>query len=286
MGSGVAFAKRIGLQAKWLRAGLGAEMAGSTRNKRMRRVWRMVSAGLFLMLAAAPAQADDGAGSSYQYRASGYAGVFIPQTVSWSGNGVLNGLPISATGKLSSHVGWATGALIGYIFDDPDWRWLNIDLTAGYVTSTLDHFSGTIILPGLVSVTGPAPLSGNYHTYAGFANFLATPFGIRQLLDNRLTPFIGVGPGIASTSTKLQSFSLAGTPFPVNAASSETDFAFDAVLGADYALAEHWELGIAYQYNWLNTKHLGGGAGLTANSGASQGHSIGLVLEYRFGKVQ
>jgi opacity protein-like surface antigen len=259
-------------------------MMGSTRSGCVRPIWRLMSVSLFIVLATASARADD-AGQSNQIRISAYAGVFIPQSVSWTGSGVLNGLPISATGKLSSNVGWATGGLIGYNFDEPGWRWLNIDLTAGYVTSTLDQFSGTVSLAGLGSISGPAPLSGSYHTYAAFVNFLATPFGIRQLLDNRVTPFVGIGPGVASTSTKLESFNLAGASIPVNAASSETDFAFDAVLGADYALAEHWELGIAYQYTWLNTKHLGGGSSFMANSGASQGHSVGLILEYRFGKT-
>jgi hypothetical protein len=38
------------------------------------------------------------------------------------------------------------------------------------------------------------------------------------------------------------------TTLPVNATSNETDLAFDAALGVDYALAPQWELGIAYQY--------------------------------------
>jgi len=257
---------------------------GSNRNDDVRSTRACIATALFLTILLLPAKADDA--MDYRYRASAYAGLFIPQSVSWIGNGVLNGLPISATGKLSSKAGWATGGLIGYTFDEPGWRWLNIDLTAGYVTSSFDHFTGTISLPGLGNVTGPAPLSGNFHTYAGFVNFLATPFGVRHLLGDRLTPFIGIGPGIASTTTKLQSFTLMGNAFPVNASGSETDFAFDVLIGADYSLSEHWELGVAYQYTWLDTKHLGGAPSLTANSGSSAGHSFGLVLEYRFGQVR
>lgn len=260
-------------------------MVGSARTGRLRKMRWLVPASLFLAALSGPAQADDPE-EMHPFRASAYVGAFIPQSESWSGSGALSGLPFTATGKLSSNTGSAIGGLLGYNFENvPDLQWLNIDLTAGYVTSTFNHFAGTIAVPGLGSVTGPVPLSGDFHTFAGFVNFLATPFGIRQLLGNKVTPFIGIGPGIASSTAKLQSFSLGGTTVPVNATSNETDFAFDAALGVDYALAPQWELGIAYQYTWIDTRHVGGGAGISANSGSSSGHSVGLILEYRFGQA-
>jgi opacity protein-like surface antigen len=248
-------------------------------------VGRLVSASLFVAALFSPAKADE-QDQTYPFRASAYAGVFIPQSGSWSGSGVIaGGLPFNATGKLSSNTGWAIGGLLGYSFEDvPDWRWLNIDLAAGYVSSRFNQFTGTLTLPGLGSVTNPVSVAGDFHTYAGFVNFLATPFGVRSLLGNRVTPFIGIGPGIANTTAKLQSFSLSGMTLPVNNTSSETDFAFDATLGADYALSPQWDMGIAYQYTWIDTRHLGSSASISANSGPSVGHSIGLVLEYRFGR--
>jgi opacity protein-like surface antigen len=252
--------------------------------------WKSVSwlvpATLLLAALFSPVQADD-TGQTYPYRASVYAGVFIPQVESWSGSGAISGLPFTANGKLVSNTGWAIGGLLGYSFEDvPDWRWLNIDLTAGYVSSSFDHFAGTLTLPGLGSVPGPIPLSGEFHTYAGFVNFLATPFGNRAFLGNKLTPFIGIGPGIASTTAKLQSFNLGGAALPVNDTSNETDFAFDATIGVDYALSPQWDLGLAYQYTWIDTRHLGSSTNISANSGSSTGHSIGLVLEYRFGQAR
>jgi opacity protein-like surface antigen len=259
-------------------------MATSTSNGRWRGVGWLTPTLLFLTAMIGPVEADE-LGQTYHYRTSAYAGVFIPQSESWSGSGAISGLPFSATGKLSSNTGWAVGGLIGYSFEDvPDWRWLNIDLAAGYVSSSFNQFSGVLTLPGLGAVSGPVPLSGDFHTYAGFVNFLATPFGVRALLGNKVTPFIGIGPGIASTTAKLQSFSLGGSMLPVNDTSSETDFAFDATLGADYALSPQWDLAIAYQYTWIDTRHLGSSASISANSGSSSGHSIGLVLEYRFGR--
>ena len=210
-------------------------------------------------------------------RASSYAGVFIPQVETWRGSGVLGGLPFNATGKLSSNVGWTMGAGIGHTFDNvPGWEWLNIDLSVGYVASTFSHFEGTIAIDGVGSFPGSDRLAGQYHTAAGFVNFLATPWGIRGLMDDKITPFFGVGPGIASSTAKIQSISVGGLTFPINGTSSETDFAFDAIVGADYAISERWELGLAYQYTWINAKHLGGGAALQPILGHKVGHSIGV----------
>jgi hypothetical protein len=219
------------------------------------------------------------------WRVGSFAGVFLPNTESWSGNGNINGIPISASGNLTVNTGWAVGGLLGYSFQNtPGLEWLNIDLELGYVSSTFNRFDGNIAIPGLGNFAGPAPIVGQIRTIAGFLNFLATPFGQRQLLDNKLTPFIGIGPGIANSRAKLQSFSVGPATLPINSTSSETDFAFDVAIGADYAITRELELGISYEYTWIDVKHLGTGAGIQANAGAASGSIIGMVLEYRFGK--
>lgn len=244
-------------------------------------------AGLVLASVAAllsPASADDQT-ETYRYRASGFGGALIPQSQSFSGSGALSGLPFAANGKLSSNTGETVGLLLGYSFEDtPGWEWFNIDLTAGYVSSTFDHFSGDISITGAGGFSGDTPLAGNFHTYAGFMNFLATPFGVRHLAGGKITPFIGGGPGVARSTASLKSFNFAGSVVPVGVKSTETDFAADGTFGLDYALTPQWDLGIAYQYTWIDTKHLGSGAGLVANTGSSSAHAIGLVLEYRFGQ--
>jgi opacity protein-like surface antigen len=256
------------------------------RKFNLRNVRRSAPGAALFVAAFSSATLADDLEQPGNFRASTYAGVFIPQSESWMGSGTLSGLPFNATGKLSSNTGWATGDLLGYSFEDvPGWEWLNIDLAVGYVASTFNHFDGTIAIAGVGNFSGPAPLVGQYHTVAGFVNFLATPFGIRQLFDDKVTPFIGVGPGVAGSTAKIQTFSLGPTTLPINATSTETDFAFDAIVGADYEIAQHWDLGASYQYTWINVKHLGGGAGIQANTGPASGHSIGVVLEYRFGKA-
>src|SRR5579863_4749714 len=247
---------------------------------------RAMLAAFFMLASFCRAALADDLGPPGDFSAQAYSGVFIPQSETFNASGLLSGLPFNASGKLSSNTGWATAAILGYSFqNDPDLKWLNIDLALGYVSSTFNHFDGTVTIAGVGNFTGPDRLTGPYHTVVGFVNFLATPFGIRQLLDGRVTPFIGAGPGIAGSMAKVQTFSLGPMTLPINSTSSETDFAYDAIVGADYALASHWELGIAYQYTWLDVKHLGGGMGIVANTGPASGHSIGVVLEYRFDKL-
>lgn len=126
------------------------------------------------MALSSAALAGDGPNQLGNFRASTYGGVFIPQSESWKGSGTLNGLPFNATGKLPSNTGWATGGFVGYTFEDvPGWEWLNIDLVARYIASTFNQFAGTLAIAGVGHFTGPAPLSGQYHTVAEFVNFLA-----------------------------------------------------------------------------------------------------------------
>jgi opacity protein-like surface antigen len=222
------------------------------------------------------------------YRVGGFAGAFVPNTQSWSGSGMLNGIPISASGKLTLNTGWAAGGLLGYSFEKtPGLEWLNIDLELGYVSSTFNRFDGNIAIAGLGNFAGPAPLDGDIRTIAGFLNVLATPFGIRQVWNNRLTPFIGFGPGVANSRAKIRSLSVGPVSLPINSISTETDFAFDVAVGTDIAIlpetAPQLELGISYEYTWIDVKHLGTGAGIQANAGAASGHIFGMLLEYRFG---
>src|SRR5438067_1489563 len=64
------------------------------------------------------AEAADETQRPGNFRASVYAGAFIPQSQSWNGTGSVSGLPFAATGKLSSNTGWAAGALLGYSFEN------------------------------------------------------------------------------------------------------------------------------------------------------------------------
>jgi Outer membrane protein beta-barrel domain len=245
----------------------------------------LILSGLALFATPAFAAESDELGD---FRVGGFAGAFVPNKQNWSGSGTLNGLPFNGTGKMTLNNGWAIGGLLGYSFrKTPGWEWLNIDLELGHVATSFQKFDGNVNIAGLGSLNGPFPLDGQLHTEAGFVNILATPFGQRVLWDNRLTPFIGIGPGLAHSTAKVRSFSLGPATLPINSTSTETDFAFDAAIGTDIAIlpqsVPELELGISYEYTWIDTKHLGGGSGIQANTGAASGNIFGVVLEYRFG---
>jgi len=202
------------------------------------------------------------------------AGAFIPNRVSWNGSGTINSLPVVASGQISSNTGSAVGGLFGYAFND----YLNVDLDVGYVSSSFRKFDGTVSVAGLGNFGGSMSLTGRVETIAGFLNALITPLGT----NGRLTPYFGAGPGLAHSKARLQSFTVGPVTLPVNSTSSETDFAADGVLGFDIKLTRQLELGVAYEYVWINAKHLGSGSGIDANNGSVSGQIVGLLLEYRF----
>ncbi len=210
------------------------------------------------------------------FRVGIFGGAFLPNSVSWSGSGLLAGAPFSANGKISSHTGSSFGGLVGYGINE----YLNAEMDLGYLSTTFEKFTGNISITGLGSFNGSAALSGRVNTFAGFLNLLVTPIGTR----GTLTPYIGAGPGWAHSSEKLRSFSLGGMTLPVNSSGSETDFAADLVAGVDVKLMPQLELGLVYGYFWIDAKHLGSGAGIQARSGAVSGHAIGLLLEYQFAR--
>ena len=245
----------------------------------MRRL--LVALGLATFTAAAIPQnassaelMEQSVASVGNYRVGAFAGAFIPNRASWNGSGTINALPFAASGHISLNTGSAVSGLVGYAFNS----YLNVDLALGRVASNFEKFDGTVSIAGLGSLSGSMPLSGRIHTTAGFVNFLITPVGT----DGRLTPYFGIGPGFANSTARLQSFSVGPAILPINSTSSETDPAADVVLGFDVKMTPQLEIGLAYEYVWIDAKHLGSGSGIQANAGHVSGHILGLVLEYRF----
>jgi len=245
----------------------------------------------FLVLAQ-PAKAD----TQQDYasiRAGAFGGLFIPNTTSWQGSGVLAGLPpINASGQLSLKNGSAAGGFVGYTFDNflgIDWlrRKVNLEFQLGVVNDSFEKLDGAVSLAGVGNFTGSFPLAGHVSTLAGMVNGLICPFGQRQigLGGHPITPFIGIGTGFARSDVTLQTFSLGQMVLPVNATSSETDPLFNFTVGFDITpfpqSIPRLEIGVAYQYTRIFSNHLGTGSGIAANSGNVSGHIFGLVLEYR-----
>lgn len=253
-----------------------------------------ISRGLIAVwVLAQPAAAADDPGGYASFRAGAFGGLFLPNTTSWQGSGIVSGLPpFSAAGQLSLKNGTAAGGFAGYTFDDflgIDWlrRKINLEFQLGVVNDSFEKLDGAVSLAGIGNFTGSFPIAGHVSTLAGMVNTLICPFGQRRigLGDHPITPFIGVGTGFARSNVTLQSFSLGPQLLPVNATSSETDPLFNFTLGFDITPLPQsipkLEIGIAYQYTRIFSNHLGTGSGIAANSGNVSGHIFGLVLEYR-----
>ena len=211
------------------------------------------------------------------FRAGLFAGGVAMNSVRWSGTGAINSLPTSASGHIDTKTGTAFGGLVGYAVTP----YLNLELDGGLVTTRFKDFDGTIAIAGLGTVNGQTPVAGRVQTIAAFFNGLVTPFGG----DDLITPYFGAGIGVAHSSAKVDQFSIGPVAFPVGFNSSETDLAADAVIGLGVKLTPQLALGIAYQYLWIDTKHLGSGATFQANTGHTTGNVLGVVLEYRFSRA-
>jgi outer membrane protein W len=240
------------------------------------RVLRRVS---FVLVTVAPAILAESAYAQEDPRTGDirvgiFAGGVAMNTVSWSGTGTLNSLPASAAGHVDTKTGTAFGGLLGYGFNS----YLNIELDAGVVTNRFKSFEGAIAIAGVGSFNGKIPVSGRIQTIATFMNGLVTPLG----QDNGVVPFFGIGIGLAHSSARLDQFTIGPVAFPVGSHSSETDLAADATIGFDVKLTPEIGLGIAYQYMWIDSKHLGSGVGFQANTGHTTGHVLGVLLEYEF----
>jgi opacity protein-like surface antigen len=228
--------------------------------------------------AAAQSASNDGDRSGTEgLRIGIFSGVLIPDSVSFQGSGVLSGLPIAASGKVVLNTGFAVGGLVGYQFSD----YLNIDLDAAYVSSSLKELRGVTSIAGGPFAPATLTLDGDLHTIIGFANGTILPFGRNNRFgDWTITSYLGAGPGIAYSEVNLRSLRLGPQTIGVNSTGHETDFATDIILGCDVAIGSRLELGIAYEHVWIFASHLGTAGALQANSGTVSGNVFGLVLEY------
>ncbi|MBV8912103.1 MAG: outer membrane beta-barrel protein, partial [Acetobacteraceae bacterium] len=193
---------------------------------------------------------------------------------SFSGSGPLGGLPVVASGTLQLKPGPAVTLFSSYEFV----RHLSVEMQLGYSSTAIDRFSGTFSLPGAQPLQGGFPIRGNIESVAGFTNLVFNPTSDRD----RIFPFIGAGIGFASSRASIGAVDVFGTSLPVSAKSFATSFAWDALVGADYRITEHGNLGLVYQFSRTNQSDLGSTSGFKATTGALNASIIAVLFEYRF----
>ena len=202
------------------------------------------------------------------------AGAFVPGSPSFSGTGLLGGLPVTSNGRLKLNAGPAATIFSSYEFV----RHFSIEGQIGYSRTEVDQFAGSFSMPGLGSLNGGFPIKGNIQTLAGFANLVFTPLSDR----NKIFPYIGAGIGFASSWANLDSVSVNGAVLPLNTRSAATSFAIDALIGADYRLSEHGNIGLVYQFSRTNASDLGSTRSFAAKTGAFTASIFAALFEYRF----
>jgi opacity protein-like surface antigen len=186
-------------------------------------------------------------------------GATIPQDVDFTFSGA-----VAATGKFSFKTGAAITGEVGYHYNDL----LAAEVELGYTKLDFDKFS-------VAGVTASA--NGHIDTVVGFVNAIVTPLG-----RSTFTPYIGGGLGFAHGDTKFNSLTIGGVTTPINTSSNGTDFAANALIGADYALTSNFLLGARYRFVWINDANTQSSGGVTVKQGDITAHVITANLTYRF----
>jgi opacity protein-like surface antigen len=186
-------------------------------------------------------------------------GVAVPQDVDFTFSGGVVG-----TGKLSFKTGAAVTGEFGYHYNDL----IAAEVELGYAKLDFDKFSaaGTSVA-----------FNGHIDTVLGFVNAIVTPLG-----RSVFTPYVGAGVGLAHGETKLDSITAAGTTTPIGGSSSGTDFAANALIGADFALTSNFSIGGRYRFVWINDSNTQSSGGVTVKQGDITSHVFTANLTYRF----
>jgi len=198
------------------------------------------------------------------------AGIIIPDDLSYSLSGPVNGVSTTISGNISFDTGSAVGAFVGYHFNDyfsgeGEFLYGNFDfdkLTA--------NFTGALVGSGTESV------NGSVDTETFLANGIITPFG-----RSEFTPYIGGSIGFANHDSNISSITGPNGTASVNSSDSGVDFAAGAIAGIDWAATDQWSLGARYRFLWVNLK-LECPSGTTCSNGDLTAHVFTLNATYHF----
>jgi len=200
------------------------------------------------------------------------AGALLPQDVHQTVSGSFFGLPVSGSGNFSYKPGFMIDGLLGYHYND----YLAAEADLAYSQYDDDKISGQIAVGPFVA-TG-AKVDGNADTWWGFANGIVTPLGRAGF-----SPYVGGGLGFSAYDAKLNSItSSAFGVVPVNASTSGTNLAADAIVGFDYTVTSAFSLGARYRFIWTNSARTSTSMGITAKEDDALYHVFSVTAKYRF----
>ena len=151
-------------------------------------------------------------------------------------------IPMAGTGSGWGGVG---GIKLGYNFNSfLICEGLSLQPAAEFEALYLGTTSKGFTHPGVITE------NTSYNNAAWFANGI-----VRFKLDCPLTPYIGAGVGGEYITTHANVVADGGPVLATGLNGSDVDFAFQALIGFDYALTPHWTLFTEYKFiDALDTK--------------------------------
>ncbi len=223
----------------------------SIKPKTVEKMFRMTMVGAGVLLAATAVQAQSTNNVYLDFR----AGVALPQSTG------IKSSPYGSNGNVDFDAGPHLSVALGYRLDPS----VAVELETGVLWNSVSGINGN----------NPSNIGGSADLYQipVLVNFVFMP------LHGAFSPFVGAGLGGVTTifdSSNLPLFG-PGTSY------SGTDFvfAYQVSAGFKYAVSEHIDLGLTYQFlgteenNWSDH-------GVAFQTDGVQTHSIMATLDWRF----
>jgi hypothetical protein len=203
----------------------------------------------------------------------GVASMFL-QPADFRATGTVQGLPLSASGRLSLTPGPAITLIASYSLSEH----FAMSAQAGYTRAELDRFDGSLSTPITGQIATSSALRGNQGSVDMFLNGIFIPWGTR----NPFVFIVGGGLGFAATRVSFQSATLLGNSLQIGSVSRAVSPALDALAALEYRITANDNIGLGYQLFIVSSNSLGTGGGLTATTGVQYAHFIGIFAEHRF----
>ena len=155
---------------------------------------------------------------------------------------------LSGSGRLTMSTTGQFSFLLGYYLTD----WFVLEVDGSRVSYSLGDFSSTLFSPVIPANLGQIAFNGTSEVWMGQVSALVRPFG--RPPRSTLSPYVGIGAGMAVTDLHLDSistgqFALAGAPTNF----STTSPAAQVLIGLDYVPNARLSIGLRYSFVWVDS---------------------------------
>ncbi len=184
--------------------------------------------------------------------------------VTWLSDSDFSTAPLGLNGTLDHDTGYGIIGQIGYAFGNG----FRVELEPGYRRTSTDTLHGG-------NLGGSFSTDGHVEALSGMVNVLYEyPTG------TPISPYIGAGIGVAHLKLDTKAASVSTV-----IDDSDTQFAYQGIVGASWELMPNWRLALDYRYFATTDPSFSGRVGSTPVSVDSEyrSHNVFLTLRYTFG---